>query len=61
MSALHGIAELLFFQDFIDRNSPKNFWWCVAVSYHFHGLRLIGRVMSAETDTCAEARPVEDT
>ena len=61
MSALHGIAELLFFQDFIDRNSPKNFWWCVAVSFRYHGLRLMGRAMSAETDAHAEARLVEDT
>jgi hypothetical protein len=37
---------------------PKNFWWCTAVSCH--RLRLIGRVMPAETDAWDEARPVED-
>jgi hypothetical protein len=41
--------------------------WCAAVSCRFNRLRLIGRVMSAETDACTEARrvlqarPVEDS
>ena len=45
----------------IGKSTPKNFWWCAAVSCCFLEFRLIGRVMSAETDTCAEGRPVEDT
>jgi hypothetical protein len=28
---------------------------------HFQGLKMMGRVMSAETDACAEARHMEDT
>ena len=38
----------------------KNVWWCAAVSCRFIRLRLMGRVMSAETDMHAEARPMED-
>jgi hypothetical protein len=37
---------------------PKYIQWCAALSCHFIGLGLFGRVMSAETDT--RARPVED-
>jgi hypothetical protein len=44
----------------IERNAPKNFWWCVGVSCHFWELGWIGRVMSAE-DSHAEARSVEDS
>ena len=29
--------------------------------FFFHGLRLTGRVIAAETEACAEARPMEDT
>ena len=32
----------------------QNFWWCAAVCCCFCGLRLIGRVMSTETDTRTE-------
>lgn len=39
----------------------KNFWCCAAVSCPFFTLGVIGRVMSAETATHDEARPVEDT
>jgi hypothetical protein len=42
----------------VERNTPKNVWWCASVSYHFHGLGLIGVVISAETDTYAEVRHV---
>jgi hypothetical protein len=42
------------------KQNKKNFWWCEAVSCCLLGLGLIGRVMSAETDACAEARPLED-
>jgi hypothetical protein len=38
----------------------KSFWWYVSASCCFQGLRLIGRVMSAETDAHAEARPAEN-
>ena len=48
-------------QDFIERNTPKSFWWFAAVLCCFCRLGLIGRVMSAETDSYAEARPVEDS
>jgi hypothetical protein len=51
----------VFCQDAIERNAPKNFWWCAAASWCFQGLGLIGRVMPAETGDCAEARHVEDT
>jgi hypothetical protein len=40
---------------------PKHFWWCVIVLFVFClfcGLWLINRVMSAETDICAETRHV---
>jgi hypothetical protein len=57
---LHCVVELHLSELHREKYS-KNFWWCAAVSCHFHGFRLIGRVMSAETDTCAEIRPVEDT
>ena len=42
-------------------NRTKTFWWCATVSCYFHRLRMIGRVVSAETDACAEARHVKDT
>ena len=42
-------------RDSIKRNSPKNLWGCSTDSCHFCILRLIGLVMSAETDSCAEA------
>jgi hypothetical protein len=38
----------------------KNFWCCAVVSWRFLRLWLIGRVTSAETDTHAEARHMED-
>ena len=41
-------------------HQKKKFWWCAMASCCFHRLWLIGRVMSPETDTRAEARPVED-
>jgi hypothetical protein len=43
--------------DSIEKNTPINFWGCC---YSFCGLGLIGRVMSADTDACAEARLVKD-
>ena len=46
--------------DSIERNLPENFWWCASDSCCFHGLWLIGRGMSVERDTCAEARPIEN-
>jgi hypothetical protein len=58
--ALHCIVGPIY-QDSIERNAPKNFCWCAEASCHFLRLRLIGRVMSAETDSHGEARPVEDT
>jgi len=36
----------------MERNTPKTFWCCTAVSYCFFRLGLIGRVMSAEADSC---------
>jgi hypothetical protein len=38
----------------------KTLWWYVLASCHFLGLRQIGRVMSAETDSHVEARSMED-
>jgi hypothetical protein len=38
--------------------TKKTFWWYAKISCHFPGLRLIVRVMSAETDAFAEARHV---
>jgi len=42
------------------RDTLENFWWSAAASCGFLGLRLIGRVMSAETDEGAEARSLKD-
>jgi hypothetical protein len=28
---------------FVERNEPKNFWWCSGSFLPFHGLRLIAR------------------
>ena len=58
---MHIYNDALHFHDSIERSAPKIFWWCAAVSCRFCGLRLVGRVMSAETDARAEARHVEDT
>jgi hypothetical protein len=49
-SPLHCIVEL-HYRDSTERNTPKNFWWCAAVSCRFQGLGPISRVISAETDT----------
>ena len=54
-STLQCVVELA-----IERNAPKDSG-CAAVSCCFKGLGLISRVMSAETDTRAEARPMEDS
>ena len=50
MHALVCLNALLSFicRDSIERNTPKNFWWCAAVFCCFLRLRLIGKVMSAE-------------
>jgi hypothetical protein len=53
-STLQCVVELA-----IERNAPKDSG-CAAVSCCFKGLGLISRVMSAETNTRAEARPMED-
>ena len=50
-SALHRIVELHLSRCHREKHT-KNFWWCAAVSCCFCRLRLIGRVMSAEVDTC---------
>jgi hypothetical protein len=62
-SALHCVVVYIVgvCRDSIERNAPEKFWWCAAVSCCFQGLGLIDRVMSAETDARAEARPMEDT
>jgi hypothetical protein len=58
-SAFHYIIELHLLS--IHKEMHKNiFWYHAAVSCYFSGLRLIGRVMSAETDSVAEARLVKD-
>jgi hypothetical protein len=57
-SVLHCVVEHLL--DSIERNAPKSFWCCAAVSCCFSRLRLKGRVMSAEIDVCAEARHLKD-
>jgi hypothetical protein len=36
----------------IERKAPKNFWCCVAASCCFLGLRPIGKMMSAEKESC---------
>ena len=56
-SILHFIIEL-HLSGLHRENASKNFWWCAAVSCCFFGLWLIGRVMSAETDTHAEGKQV---
>jgi hypothetical protein len=53
-STLYCIAELHLLE--FHRNAPKNVWWQATISCHYWGLRLIGRVMSAKTNTHAEAR-----
>jgi hypothetical protein len=58
---MHVLIHLHCVVETLQREStPKNFWWCAAVSCHFCGFGLIGRVKSAEIDSHAEARPVED-
>ena len=57
---LHCVVELHLYR-FHREKYIKNVWWCGAVSRCFCRLWLIDRVTSAETDTCAETRPVEDT
>ena len=57
-STLHCVVELHL--SGLRREKFTNiFWWCAVVSCHFLGLGLIGRVMLAETDSHAEAKPVE--
>jgi hypothetical protein len=56
-----GLPYVVLLSAFIktpQRETPKNFWWCAAVSCCFLGLGLIGRVMSAETNARAEERLV---
>jgi len=36
---------IIFCSDFMGKNIPKNFWWCPEASYHFQGLRQIGRAL----------------
>ena len=56
-SALHCGIEL-YLSDSIERNAPKTLWQCTVVSCGFFRLGLTGRVISAEIDVHAEARPV---
>jgi len=61
-SALYRVVELyLSGLSESEKRTKKTFCCCAAVSCCFCELGLIGRVMSAETDSSAEARPVEDT
>jgi hypothetical protein len=43
--------------DSIERNAPKNFWWCVGSFLPLPPTRQIGRVISADTDSQGEAKP----
>ena len=56
-SALHCVIEL-YLPASVERNAPKTLWQCTAVSCGFLRLGLTGRVISAEIDVHAEARPV---
>jgi hypothetical protein len=59
-SALHCLVELYLSGRHREKHTKK----LLAVHCSFLPLprtRLIGRVMSAEADACAEARPVQDT
>jgi hypothetical protein len=56
-SALHCIVEL-YLSGLHREKHTKNFWWYAAVSCCFCRLRLIDRMMTAETDACAEATPI---
>ena len=65
-SALHCVVELHFVgiperethqkKQTQTNEQKQNFWWCALASYQFSGLGPIGRVLSAEADTCAKAR-----
>jgi hypothetical protein len=59
-SALHCVVELQLLGPHRDKGT-KTFWCCAAAACCFQGLWMIGRVMSAETDALAKARPVKDT
>jgi hypothetical protein len=36
---------IIFCYDFIEKNTPKKFWWCLETSCHFQGLGQIGRAL----------------
>ena len=60
-SALHCVVGLHLSRFHREKHIKKLLVMCLSVSCHFLGLRLMDRVMSAERDASAEARPVEDT
>jgi hypothetical protein len=58
--ALHYIVEL-HLSGLLREKHTKKILVVFSISYRFRGLGLIGRGMSAETDSHAEARPMEGT
>ena len=57
-STLHCVVEL-HLSGLHREKHTKNFWWCAVVSCCFCGLRLIGRVVSAEAGPVGDIRCLE--